>query len=62
MTKAAQELIQSFEVLTEQEQREVMIELLRLPIEAAYQPLSDDDLRYSADQIFLDYDEREARG
>jgi len=39
----------------------VMIELLRLPIEATYQPLSDDDLRYSADQIFLEYDEREAR-
>jgi hypothetical protein len=56
MTKAAQKLIHSFEVLTEQDQREVLIELLRLPIEADYQSLSDDELLYSADQIFLEYD------
>ena len=62
MTTAAQNLIQSFEVLTEQDQREVLIELLRWPIEVDYQPLSDDDLRHSADQIFLEYDEREAQG
>lgn len=61
MTKAAQELLQSFEVLAEQDQREVLIELLRFPLDASYQPLSDDDLLDSADQIFLEYDEREAR-
>lgn len=53
--------MQSFEVLTEEDQREVLVELLRLPIEAAYKPPSDDDLRYFADQIFLEYDEREAQ-
>ena len=61
MTKAAQELIQSFEFLHEEDQREVLIKLLRLPIEAAYTSPSDDELRYSADQVFLEYDEREAQ-
>jgi hypothetical protein len=62
MTKAAQELLQSFEVLAEEDQREVLVELLRLPLEAGYTSPSDDELLYSADQIFLEYDEREAQG
>ncbi len=61
MTKAAQKLIQTFEVLPEEDQREVLIELLRLPIEAAYGSPSDAELRHSADQIFLQYDEFEAQ-
>lgn len=55
MTKAAQELLQSFEVLTEEDQREVLVELLRLPLEAGYTSPSDEELLYSADQIFLEY-------
>lgn len=62
MTKAAQELIQSFEDLPVKDQHEVLIELLRLPIDAGYSLPSDEDLLYSADQIFLEYDEREAQG
>lgn len=61
MTKEAQDLIQSFEILPEEDQREVLIELLRLPLEADYTAPSEDELRYSADQIFLEYDEREAQ-
>jgi hypothetical protein len=62
MTKAAQEFLQSFEILAEEDQREVLVELLRLPLEAVYTSPSDDELLYSADQIFLEYDEREAQG
>lgn len=61
MTKAAQKLIQSFEVLTEEDRHEVLVELLRQPIEAGYGAPSEEELRYSADQIFLEYDECEAR-
>ncbi|HKH49483.1 MAG TPA: hypothetical protein VKM72_32870 [Thermoanaerobaculia bacterium] len=61
MTKAAQKLIESFEVLTEEDRHEVLVELLRQPIEAGYGSPAEEELRYSADQIFLEYDEREAR-
>jgi hypothetical protein len=61
MTRAAQQLIQSFESLPEEDQREVLVELLRFPIEAGYPSPSDEELLYSADQIFLGYDEREAQ-
>lgn len=61
MTKAAQQLLRNFETLAEEDQREVLVELLRVPVEAGYPAPSDEDLRYSADQIFLGYDEREAQ-
>lgn len=61
MTKAAQQLIHSFEILPEEDKREVLVELLRCPIEISYPSPSDEELRYSADQIFLEYDEHEAR-
>ncbi|HYU35958.1 MAG TPA: hypothetical protein VEW48_27685 [Thermoanaerobaculia bacterium] len=62
MTKAAQQLLRSFETLDEEDQREVLTKLLRVPLDANYPAPSDDDLRYAADQIFLEYDEREAEG
>ena len=62
MTKAAQQLLHTFETLGEEDQREVLTELLRMPLEIDYSAPSDDDLLYAADQIFLEYDEREARG
>lgn len=61
MTKAAQQLIQSFESLPEEDQREVLVELLRFPIETGYPSSSDEELLHSADLIFLEYDEREAQ-
>lgn len=61
MTRAAEKLLQTFETLAEEDQREVLVELLRMPIEADYSVPSDDDLRSAADQIFLEYDRREAQ-
>ena len=61
MTRAAQQLIQSFESLPEKDQHDVLVELLRFPIEAGYTSPSDEELLYSADQIFLKYDELEAQ-
>jgi hypothetical protein len=61
MTRAAQQIIQSFESLPEEDKHDVLIELLRSPIEAGYTSPSDEELLLSADQIFLEYDEREAQ-
>jgi hypothetical protein len=61
MTRAVRQFIQTFETLAEQDQREVLAELLRVPVDAGYSAPSDEDLRFSADQIFLGYDEREAQ-
>jgi hypothetical protein len=61
MTRAARQFIQTFETLAEEDQREVLIELLRVPVDAGYSTPADEDLRFTADQTFLGYDEREAQ-
>jgi hypothetical protein len=61
MTSAARKLIQTFETLAEEDQQEVLVELLRVPVDTDDSAPSDEELRHSADQIFLGYDEREAR-
>jgi hypothetical protein len=61
MTRAAQHLIQSFESLPEEDKHDVLVELLRIPIEAGYTSPSDEELLDAAEQIFLGYDEREAQ-
>jgi len=61
MTRAARQFIQTFETLAEEDQREVLVELLRVPVDTGYSAPSGEDLRFSADQIFLGYDEQEAQ-
>ena len=61
MTSAARRLIQTFETLAEEDQQEVLIQLLRVPANTDESAPSDEELRHSADQIFLGYDEREAQ-
>jgi hypothetical protein len=61
MTRAAQQLIQTFEALPVQDRQEVLVELLRMPLEAGYPAPSDEELLSSADEIFRGYDEREAQ-
>jgi hypothetical protein len=60
MTNAAQQLLSTFSTLTPQAQQEVLVSLLRLPIEVPYGSPSDESLRYAANAVFLDLDEREA--
>lgn len=62
MTNAARQLIDSFEALPEQEKREVLAQLLRRLIDSPYPSPSDEELTHAADQVFQDYDRREARG
>jgi hypothetical protein len=59
MTEAAQRFLRSFRALPPADQRDVLVNLLRLPIEAEYEPPSDDELVQSAEQVFLALDEAE---
>jgi hypothetical protein len=62
MTNAARRLIDSFEALPEEEKHEVLGQLLRRLLEKPYAAPSDDELTGVADQVFQDYDRREAQG
>ena len=59
MTEAAQRLLRSFKALPQADQHDVLVSLLRLPIEAEYTAPSDDEHIQSAEQVFLALDEAE---
>ena len=59
MTKAAQDFLRSFKALPPTDQHEVLVQLLREPIEASYETPSDDELVAAADFVFLEYDTAE---
>ena len=60
MTAQAKHIIEDFGALPDQEKREVLAELLRMSREIHYPAVSDDELLLTADEIFLEYDRREA--
>ena len=59
MTKAAQDFVRSFKALPPTDQHEVLVQLLREPIEDSYEAPSDDELIGAADLVFLEYDKAE---
>lgn len=61
MTNAARKMLAEFKTLSKQAQEEVLISLLRLPIEVPYTVPSEEQLRHAADAIFMDLDGREAQ-
>ena len=60
MTNAAQQLFTAFGTLPRKAQKEVLVSLLRLPIETPYTAPSNDQLRRAAEAVFLELDRREA--
>lgn len=60
MTVSVKDILQSFETLTEAEQREVTSAILRYMLRADTLPVSDEDLLAQADEIFCEIDSREA--
>jgi hypothetical protein len=60
MTTAVKRLLASFEALSESEQREAALELLKRALPESYGPLPDEALVEIAEQSFLEYDAREA--
>ncbi len=59
MTKAAQEFLRSFKALPPADQHDVLVQLLREPIDATYEAPSDDELTVTAELVFLEYDKAE---
>ena len=59
MTEAAKRFLSSFKALPQADQHDVLVSLLRLPIEAEYGTPSDDELVQAADEVFLALDKSE---
>ena len=60
MTASAQELIKTFDGLSESEQLEVAHEILRRLVSFDFPSLTDEDLVLSAEELFLILDQQEA--
>ena len=60
MTALAQELIKTFDGLSESEQLEVAQEILRRLVSVDFPSLTDEDLVLSAEELFLILDQQEA--
>jgi hypothetical protein len=56
MGNAARRLIEAFEALPVEEQREVKLELLRREIELPYPSITDEEMLAVADELFVMYD------
>jgi hypothetical protein len=59
MSTTTSEILESFDHLAEDEKREVASEILRRTIELELPPLTDDELVFNAEALFLELDQRE---
>jgi hypothetical protein len=59
MTRSVQELLNHFDRLPEAEKREAASEILQRVRRLDLDPISDDDLILSAEEMFLELDRRE---
>lgn len=59
MSEATQHFLRSFKALPQADQHDVLVSLLRLPIEAQYTTPSDDEFLQVAEQVFLALDDAE---
>ncbi len=60
MNAPVQELLSTFDSLTESEQREIALEILKRVTHLDFLPISDEELVLNAEGLFLDLDEQEA--
>lgn len=60
MTALVQELLNTFDRLTESERLELTLEILKRVINLDFPPLSDEDLVLNAEGLFLELDKQEA--
>jgi hypothetical protein len=60
MTALVQELLDTFDRLTDSERLDLVLEILRRTIYLDFPPLSDEDLVLNAEGIFLELDDQEA--
>jgi len=60
MTALVQELLNTFDRLTDSERLYLVLEILKRTVDLDFSPLSDEDLVMNAEGLFLDLDEEEA--
>lgn len=60
MTTAVQELLNTFERLTDSERLDLVSEILKRTADLDFPPLSDEDLVLNAEGLFLELDGQEA--
>jgi hypothetical protein len=60
MTALVQELLDTFDRLTDSERLDLVLEILKRTIYMDFPPLSDEDLALNAEGIFIELDEQEA--
>jgi hypothetical protein len=61
MATSVQDLLQSFEGLSDDEKKEVASEMIRRLVKFDLPPLSDQELVLSAEELFLELDKRESQ-
>ena len=61
MTTQVRELLHSFELLPDGDKRELAAEILRRSLTLDALPLSDEQFIMTAEEVFLQLDEREAK-
>ncbi len=59
MTASVQELLITFDTLTEPERLEIVLEILKRVTRLDFPPLSDEDLVWNAEELFLELDKQE---
>ena len=60
MTEAVQQLLQTFDALTDAEKQEATVQLLRRAVEVESGDVPEDALVVAAEELFLELDAREA--
>ncbi|MEG4502214.1 hypothetical protein QUA81_00855 [Microcoleus sp. F6_B4] len=60
MTILVEELLNTFERLTDSERLDLVLEILKRTVYLDFPPLSDDDLVLNAEENFLELDEEES--
>lgn len=60
MTALVQELLNTFDRLSDSERLELLGEILKRTVDLDFAPLSDEDLVLNAEGIFLELDKQEA--
>ena len=60
MTALVQELLDTFDRLTDSERLDLVLEILKRTVYLDFLPLSDEDLVLNAEGLFLELDEQEA--
>lgn len=60
MTILVEELLNTFERLTDSERLHLVVEILKRTVYLDFPPLSDDDLVLNAEGLFLELDEEES--